>query len=179
MLRFTTAWALALALTIGAATAAAGSPDSSAAGPRPDPRAREFSLGIGLVEASLGHASGRTSGMFGIEAGIGGGWPSLTMIPGDHFSDGPVIEVLHLALYLKRREMPRWEHEEGVRTSLFMHMTGNPAGGVFVGGYGSVLGGWKHFKLGPRVLVGWFDEGYWNGFGVSVIPFTMKVLLPY
>lgn len=175
----------ALFLAAGAAEAQRRVPD------------HRFALDGGVVGASLSYANRVGGDWFaGVGAGAGGDFVNWMAVGGRHFAqDGGIayeerdpyggellFEMLHLNLFARYEPGDRWHADVGLRGSVFLHFDesdDDPGGGVFTGAYGSLYWGWRHVKLGPRVMAGVFREDRdTREFGVNVAPLTVRISFP-
>jgi hypothetical protein len=140
-----------------------------------------ITLDLSLAAAALGYArTARGNSFFGGEGGIGFEWLNYTPVAGEHFEKGYLHELVHLAGFWRYQPSGFWQSDVGVRTSLFIHDTGNASAAFFYGGYVSTYVGWRYVKFGPSVLIGVMTEGRSRSeFCVHVMPLSARLLMPW
>ena len=156
-----------------------------------------FALDVHVVGASASYAT-RVSGDWfgGVETGGGGDFVNAMVLGGRHFSqdgwlsyeepdypgDENLFELAHLALFARREASDRFLADVGVRASAFLHFDqsdDDPGGGLFVGPYASLFWGWRHFKVGPRIMAGMFyEDPDTQELGINVAPLIVRITFP-
>lgn len=156
-----------------------------------------FAVDVHAVGASLSYAKRVGGGWYGgVEAGGGGDFVNVMVLGGRHFSqdgwlayetpdyagDEDLFELAHLAVFARREAGERFQADVGVRGAAFLHFDASdddPDGGLFAGPYASLFWGWRHVKLGPRVMAGliWEDADR-RELGVNVAPLVLRITFP-
>ena len=153
-----------------------------------------LSLEVDWLGGSVSYARARGLGTYwGGEAGVGGGFVSRMLLAGRHFSheDGPsyeprdgyedkeLIEILHLAAFRRGVVAERLSWDVGARASAFVHhdtSDDDPAFPLFLGGYANLMVGNRWVKVGPRLLVGMFSEGWGTReLGIYLVPLAGRI----
>jgi hypothetical protein len=140
-------------------------------------RRGEFTLDVHWVGLSAGVAGAvQPKTLLGVEAGLGGDALNAMLWSGRHFSqsgflayetrdqyDGERLwEVLHISLLMRKRVSPTFQYDVGFRLAAFAHWDDSddePGGASFAGVYLNPMYGGSRFKVGPKILVGFFSEG--------------------
>jgi len=156
-----------------------------------------FAVDVHVVGVSLSYAH-RVGGEWlgGVEAGGGGDFVNAMVLGGRHFSqdgwlayeerdytgDDDLFELGHLALFVRREAGERFQADLGVRGAAFLHFDpsdDDPGGGVSAGPYASLFWGWRHVKVGPRVMAGLFWENAdTRELGIQVAPLVLRISFP-
>jgi hypothetical protein len=152
----------------------------------------QLSIDATAIGASVSFAHGGGTGKFvGVCVGVGGDFFNYMAIAGRHFAQGVsyepkdgntdkrLFDVAHLGLFLRNQPTDWCQYDVGLRGSVFLHWDSSdddPGAGDFLGGYGALYFGGRHFKVGPRLLVGRFRcTGGASEFGVIVSPVTVRI----
>ena len=164
---------LVLSLLLAAAPAGAQ--------PSPPPR-RQVTLDASFLGGAVGYAVPRGRAHVGVQVGLSGDFLARMLAGGEHFTgDGDeVIELAHLAAFVRRSHGARFTVDWGVRVSPFIHgndLDDDPGFGIFGGLYAQPMVGTSRFRVGPRVMAGIFSEGSaTTELGVQLAPLTGRVI---
>lgn len=198
---FSRALALAALLLLPAALGAQERDSTVVRGAEAPAQARvpasRFALDVGAVSGALSYAH-RVRGDWFLGAGVGAGgeFVNWMLVAGEHFAqdftiayerrDGAgeelLFEMASANLFARYEPSTKWHADLGLRGSVFLHFDDSdddPGGGVFTGLFASVYRGWRHVKVGPRVLVGVFTEtASTQEFGINLAPLTVRFTYP-
>jgi hypothetical protein len=150
---------------------------------------KQFTFGLGGFSLSLGYAN-RISQNWFLGLGVGGGVDFLNSIlaSGEHFSDAglskdaALLELLHASGYARYQPSNHWQFDFGVRVSYIGHgmFFEDLYYGYFLGGYAEAFAGWRHFKLGSRLVVGLLDDEVSTAeFGLILFPVQLRFIIPW
>lgn len=153
-----------------------------------------FSVEGDWIGGAVNYARARGPGRYwGVEAGVGGALVNRMLLAGRHLAhengpsyqprDGSVdkelIEILHLATFVRRTPSDRVSWDVGARASVFLHFDSSdddPGVPLFAGGYANLRVGNRWLKVGPTVLVGLFSEGSLaRELGVFLVPVSGRI----
>lgn len=179
--------AIVLICVIAATTRAGGQEIASDRTP-----VSHFTLTAHTLGLTAGYARETRPGvLFGGEIGGGGDILSVMVLGGRHFGEfitfeerdasggEELIELVHVGAFMRHVSSDRFDWDAGLRASAFLHFDDSdddPGGGLFVGAYGTAFFGGRHFKIGPRIQAGVFNEGAGTSeFGVYLAPLTVRV----
>ena len=81
-------------------------------------------------------------------------------------------------MFLVYQPVNRWMIETGIHSSYYLHFDSSDddaGGGFFMGLYSQFMIGWKHIKLGSKIMLGRFKEcSNRDEFGVLFSPVLVK-----
>lgn len=158
---------------------------------RPAASRVQLTLDAGAVGGSVGLALRVDERrLVGVGGGFGGDVLGYMLLAGRHFAedfglsyerkDGYrhkfLLEYVHLNVFVRQETAGRWQFDAGLRASTFLHYDSSdddPGGGSFMGGYVAAYYSYRAVKIGPRVLVGAFQERRAE-FGIFVVPLTIR-----
>ena len=110
-------------------------------------------------------------------AGIGFSILTLSAVGGDHFSEGRMIELVPVFLFVRYQSGGAFQMDVGIRRSATAHAAfGSFGGATFIGGYVAPFIGDRRVKIGFRVLAGRFSETQIpTEFGATISP-TFRIV---
>lgn len=143
---------------------------------------REVTVDASFLGGAVGYAVPRGGHHLGIQVGLSGDFLARMLAGGEHFTgDGDeVIELAHVAAFVRRSYGTRASIDWGVRVAPFVHgndLDDDVGLGLFGGVYAQPMFGGRRFKVGPRVMAGVFSEGSaTTEFGVQLAPLTGRLV---
>jgi hypothetical protein len=140
----------------------------------------ELTLEVNPFHGTLGYGRGAGGWRFGGEVGFGFPQADRVLAPDLPEEDRISDEFLH---FIHLGAFGRYTPSDHVGLDAAAHVgladlrscSGDCWPGLFYGGSSSVMVGWRHVKLGPRLTGGWIDEpGHPTTFVLALTPLAIR-----